>query len=190
MLAAHITFGCHGFWLPNDPRGSWSIYVGSRKLYEYAGAATKVDTSRSLARDFHDVKHRLNAKKQLEVPPVVLNGLQARATARGFHVAVDESHYGVFACVVMPNHVHLVVERHQKPFTDIVGHLKSRASKQMNHENLRPLDGVHSPWARGHWEVWLDSDDDVRRAIEYVEQNPIRDGLKPQHWPFVVPYSR
>jgi len=25
----HVIFGMYGFWLPNDPRGSWSDYVGS-----------------------------------------------------------------------------------------------------------------------------------------------------------------
>ncbi len=189
MLAAHIVFGCHSFWMPNDPRGSWSVYVGSQKLYDFGGGATKVDTTHSRARDPHDVKRRLDAKSQLEIPPVVLNGLQARAAARGFGVAVKESQYVIFACVVMPDHVHLVVEPHAKSFTDIVGHLKSRATKQMNHENLRSPTGA-SPWARGHWEVWLDSDDAVFRAVEYVEQNPVREGLKPQHWPFVVPYRR
>lgn len=28
MLGAHVIFGAYGFWLPNDPRGSWSEFVG------------------------------------------------------------------------------------------------------------------------------------------------------------------
>ena len=189
MIAAHIVFGCYGFWPPNDPRGSWSTYVGSRKLYHFAGPATKVDTTHSRAHDEHDVQFRLDIKNALKYPAVVLTGRQALAATHGFQIAVDESQIVIFACSIMPNHVHLVVQTHTKSFTGIVAHLKSRATKQMNHENQRPLDGVRSPWARGHWEVWLDTDAEVFSAIDYVEQNPIRDGLKPQRWPFVVPYS-
>ena len=42
VLAAHIIFTCYGFWLPNDPRGSWSEWVASWELLRY-GKATKVD---------------------------------------------------------------------------------------------------------------------------------------------------
>ncbi len=40
-LAYHVIFGTYGFWLPNDPRGSWSTFVGSWELYRF-GKATKV----------------------------------------------------------------------------------------------------------------------------------------------------
>jgi hypothetical protein len=29
VLAYHVVLGAYGFWLPNDPRGSWSDFVGS-----------------------------------------------------------------------------------------------------------------------------------------------------------------
>ncbi|MEX0703139.1 MAG: hypothetical protein WD069_13675 [Planctomycetales bacterium] len=46
--AYHVIFGAYGFWLPNDPRGSWSDFVGSWELLQF-GRATKVTTRRSLA---------------------------------------------------------------------------------------------------------------------------------------------
>jgi hypothetical protein len=42
-----------------------------------------------------------------------------------------------------------------------------------------------SVWADRSWKVFLDSNDDVARAIEYVRRNPLREGLKEQHWRFV-----
>ena len=51
----------------------------------------------------------------------------------------------------------------------------------------KPL--TRSPWARGCWTVYLDNEEAVRRAILYVEQNPVKDGLRPQKWSFVVPYK-
>ena len=65
VIAYHIIYGMYGFWLPNDPRGSWSDFVGSWELYRY-GPATKVDDYRSYAHDPHDRKKRLEAKSALK----------------------------------------------------------------------------------------------------------------------------
>jgi hypothetical protein len=36
-------------------------------------------------------------------------------------------------------------------------------------------------WARGEWKVYLDSINDIVRAIRYVENNPLKEGKKRQH---------
>ncbi len=41
IRANHLIFTAYGFWLPNDPRGSWSNYVRAYELYQ-AGPATKL----------------------------------------------------------------------------------------------------------------------------------------------------
>src|SRR5438270_9322580 len=79
----HVIFGAYGFWLPNDPRGSWSEFVGSWELFRF-GPATKTDTRRSVAARPHDRAQRLAAKQALKYPPVQFTGLQARAIGRGF----------------------------------------------------------------------------------------------------------
>ena len=45
---------------------------------------------------------------------------------------------------------------------------------------------MHRPpkvFVRGLWKVFLDSAADIERAIRYVENNPLREGLPPQCWP-------
>jgi hypothetical protein len=42
----HLIITAYGFWLPNDPRGSWSDFVGAWELLRF-GEATKVDDKRS-----------------------------------------------------------------------------------------------------------------------------------------------
>ena len=37
--AYHATFGTYESWLPNDPRGSASRFVGGRKIYQHGGRA-------------------------------------------------------------------------------------------------------------------------------------------------------
>jgi len=82
IVGYHLIFGTYGFWLPNDPRGSWSDFIGSWELLRY-GTATKTTDRRSLAQRAHDHNQRLAAKAALKYPAVELTGEQARAVARG-----------------------------------------------------------------------------------------------------------
>ncbi len=75
IIAYHVIFGAYGFWLPNDPRGSWSTEVWARHLQPFGGA-TKVDTRQSLARREHDHAIRLEAKRHLQYPAVQFNATQ------------------------------------------------------------------------------------------------------------------
>ena len=76
MIAGyHVIFGAYGFWLPNDPRGSWSDFVGSWNLFRY-GPATKTEETRSVAHVRHDREWRLAAKSALKHPLVEFTGIQ------------------------------------------------------------------------------------------------------------------
>lgn len=190
--ADHAIFGTYGFWLPNDPRGSWSDFIGAWELLRF-GEATGTDRiSRSVAHDPHDQALRLAAKAALKYPPVVFDGIQARAAGRGFAVACEKSGYMLLACSIMPEHVHVVVRRHDQDIERIVGHLKGRATQELVKEGVHPLSEflVHgepplTPWAEKCWKVFLNDDRALRRAIRYVENNPIRERLPPQTWSFV-----
>ncbi len=186
-IATHLVFGCYGFWLPNDPRGSWSRYVGSRRLLRF-GPATWTPTRESLATQRHDVDSRLTAKKSLKYPVVTLSGIQARAVAKGIAAAVGESMYILHACSIMRDHVHMVVRRHNHSARRIIGHFKGRATQKLTQEGIHPLaefSGPPTPWARGGWFVHLDDENDVLAAIEYVSRNPLEAGLPSQKWSFV-----
>src|SRR3954454_16456949 len=94
VLAYHVSLSFYGFWLPNDPRGSWSDFVASWELFRY-GPATKVSTRQSVAHVWHDRQRRLAAKRTLKYPPVLLSGAQARAVGHGLQIAAEESRYPV-----------------------------------------------------------------------------------------------
>jgi REP-associated tyrosine transposase len=78
VLASHIIFTAYGFWLPNDPRGSWSDFVRSWELM-FFGKATKTDERRSVADVEHDWELRRAARKGLKFPPAKFTGEQALA---------------------------------------------------------------------------------------------------------------
>ena len=54
VLGYHVIFSAYGFWLPNDPRGSWSDFVGSWDLFRAGGRATLTTATRSQAGVAHD----------------------------------------------------------------------------------------------------------------------------------------
>ena len=45
--------------------------------------------------------------------------------------------------------------------------------------------GYPSPWVQHGWNVFLNNDGEIQRAIDYDNGNPARQGLAPQHWDFV-----
>ena len=190
IVGYHIIFGMYGFWLPNDPRGSWSEFVGSWELARF-GPATKTTETRSVAYRPHDHGLRLAAKQALLRPAVELSGLQARAVGRGFAKYVQKSGLAVWACAILPDHVHLVIGTSEMKVESLVIQLKGSATEQLVEEELHPYqtqrDKQGRPYkcfARGQWKVYLKVDD-VPRAIQYVEKNPDKERLPRQKWGFV-----
>jgi len=195
VLAYHLIITAYGFWLPNDPRGSWSDFVRAWELFLFGGPATRTRQCRSLARDPHDVAKRLEAKRHLARPPVEFSGTQARAIARGFASYVERSGVVIHACSILPKHVHLVVARHDYSIEQIARLLKGAATTELLREGLHPFaqtpygDGsIPTPWSRKQWSVFLGDDQDILRAIRYVENNPIKDRKRAQHWSFLTPF--
>jgi REP element-mobilizing transposase RayT len=185
-IAYHVVCGLYGFWLPNDPRGSWSRFVASARLLRF-GKATKTADRRSRARLAHDGRLRRAAKQALEDPPVCLSGRQARAVGRGFAQVCAEGGYAVHACSILPDHVHLVVGRHARRLARVVGHMKTRATQRLKAEGLWPGDGCRV-WGGPGWCVYLDTPEEVRQKITYVETNPLKEGKPRQRWSFVKPF--
>lgn len=191
VLGYHVVLGMYGFWLPNDPRGSWSDFVWSDDLRAF-GPATKVTRRRSVAAVPHDRAWRQAAKRALKYPPVALSDAQILAAGRGVAIACELCGVDVRACAILREHAHLVIARGLKSIEAVVAEIKQRVTLQFGRELLHPMEGHrqpsgrrHSPWARGFWKVFLNGDADIERSIGYVDANPERDGLPPQHWDFV-----
>jgi len=192
VLGYHVIFGVYGFWLPNDPRGSWSDFVGSWELFRF-GPATKVETRASRAHLPHDCIARQAAKEALRFPAVHLTGLQARAVARGIAGAARKGEVRILAFAILPEHVHLVVARHHCKAEWIINQIKGAATRELLAEQLHPFAAWRRPDGRVPmcraaklWKVYLDSEEDMARAIDYVEQNPVKEGKPQQSWSFVT----
>jgi REP element-mobilizing transposase RayT len=195
VLAYHLIITAYGFWLPNEPRGSWSDVVRSFELLQF-GPATKVDSTESVAHTPYDPDLKRRMTEALAHKPVEFSGVQARAIARGFADYCERSGLIVPACSIMKRHTHLVVMRHTCDIEQVARLLKGAATSQLKKEALHPFKdepyangNLPSPWTRHCWAPFLWTADDIRRAIKYVKNNPVKDGLREQHWNFVTEYA-
>ena len=98
-----------------------------------------------------------------------------------------------------PDHAHLVIARHRYPIEQIGNLIKGDATRQLRAEKLHPFeahvkpDGTVPPcFARKWWAVFQFTEERILESIDYVNNNPIKEGLKSQMkmWPFVVPYPQ
>jgi hypothetical protein len=44
-------------------------------------------------------------------------------------------------------------------------------------------------WAERQWKEYLDTEEAIEAAAQYVEDNPVREGKPAQKWSFVAPFS-
>jgi REP element-mobilizing transposase RayT len=181
ILAFHCIFSTYGFWLPNEPRGSWSTFVASWELFRF-GPAIKVETRRSVAGRSYDHGLKSQMRSALDHPPIVLSGEQARIVGKSMRSVP----YSILALAILPEHVHAVIGHNQRDIRRVVGHIKSEATRSLRAAGWF---AERSPWSDHGWNVYLDCDSDVRRSIEYVNNNPARSGLPVQRWSCVVPYD-
>ena len=94
----------------------------------------------------------------------------------------DQTAVRIYAFCVMPDHVHLVAEPSAScDLVTFVGQFKNLAQR------AAWARGVERPfWQSSFWDHFVRRDEDLRRTIEYVLDNPVRAGLVAdrQSYPF------
>lgn len=86
------------------------------------------------------------------------------------------------AWVVMPNHVHVLVQVRDTPLSSLIKAWKGRVAREAN----RLLGREGAFWERDYWDTYMRDEDHSARARRYTEQNPVRAGLVrvAQDWPY------
>ena len=192
----HAIVSAYGFWLPNDPRGSWSDFVRAWELFRFGGPATTVSDKHNYARDPHDAKFRRAMKSHLKYPAARFNETSRASVARGIELACSEFGFIIHAGAIGFDHVHLVTERNpSRSIEQVVAVLKARATRQMNVDDTNPMNGfrqsdgaIPTPWGKSCWSVFINDEIQLRAAIDYVARHPTKEGLAPQHWKFITPF--
>ena len=188
-MATHVIFSAYGFWLPNDPRGSWSDFVRKWELVRFGQGTKSLISGPRLC---GPCRARSRAAQGGE-RGVGLSTRAALPASRRWSSRKDSRQRSTRACIRSTpapscrSTCILSSPRHRRKPTQIMGHLKARATRRLRKdgpwfEDDRPV------WADRGWKVYLDEPADVLRTIRYVEQNPVKEGKPLQTWSFVTPF--
>ena len=186
VIAHHLIWTAYGAWLPNDPRGSGSTSVTGKliaELGELHFGRKKVQPAGRELRAFYD-----RAQDALYYPPLTLDEAARTEIGAAFGHVVTEQKYTCYACVVMPDHVHVLIRKHKHFAEDMADHLRITSREWLIAAGLRDAD--HPVWCGGSvWKIFLDHPAEVRRTIRYIDKNPLPLRLPVQRWSFVKEYD-
>lgn len=87
-----------------------------------------------------------------------------------FLLEADGRDYRMRAWVVMPNHVHLVVDVWDVPLVKLINGWKGKSSREAN-----KLLGRRGPlWQEDYYDTLIRDEAHLKRAVRYTEQNPVK----------------
>jgi hypothetical protein len=185
VIALHLVFMGYGHWLPNDPRGSGSVEVRNElldSLGQLHRGRKAVQPSKEELRSFYR-----EAAGRLEHEMVWFDEELRGVVGGGFEEVIGLRRYTCWACAVMRNHAHLCVRRHKDTDRVIWGNLARRSAEVLH--ACPSVPGEHPIWADRPYAVFLETPEDIRRVVKYIEENPMKEGLGPQRWGFVRGYD-
>jgi putative transposase len=111
-----------------------------------------------------------------------LRDSQAAALVEENWLYSDGLDYRLLAWVVMPNHVHLLVEIWQTPQMQLVKNWKGFTARRLN----RVFGRSGKLWQDDYWDRYIRNEEHCRKVVRYIESNPVKAGLvkSPEQWPF------
>ncbi|MGB8369801.1 MAG: transposase [Limisphaerales bacterium] len=94
----------------------------------------------------------------------------------------DGREYRMQGWVVMPNHVHLVVDVRDVPLVKLINGWKGKSSREAN----KLLGRRGAFWKEDYYDTLIRDEAHLKRAIRYTEQNPVKAYLArtAREWPW------
>lgn len=185
VIAHHLVWTEYGRWLPNDPRGSNSDHVACDAIAELGAlhhGRKKIQPAGWEIRDFYN-----RAREVLAYPLLTFDEVVRNEVGAAFADVIDVERYTCYACVVMPDHVHLLVRKHKHTAEEMIDNLQRASRDRLAETQHRTTD--HPTWGGPGWKVFLDHPDEIRRTITYIEKNHLPLKVPKQVWPFVKEYD-
>lgn len=181
----HLIWTAYGWWLPNDPRGSTSHEIRVEQIAElgelHYGRKPVPPPSREI-RCFYD-----QARDQLRHPLSALEQTDFDLVAASFGKVITERRYSCYECAIMPDHVHMLIRKHRDHAETMIECLQKASREKLIETGRRAA--THPVWGGPRWKVFLYTQSDFVRIVNYIRQNPIKAGLPAQHWSFVKEYD-
>jgi putative DNA methylase len=131
-----------------------------------------------------DLKRRTKIEEYLDRGwgSCLLRNPRAAAVVEENWLHFDGEHYRMLAWVVMPNHVHLLVEIWQTPQSELTKDWKGFTARRINRILGRP----GKLWQDDYWDRYIRDEEHYRKVVQYIESNPVTAGLvkSREEWPF------
>jgi len=181
----HIIWTAHGWWLPNDPRGSSSHEIRVEKIAELGELHHGRKEVQPRSRDIRAFYERAETVLDHELLP--LSAMDVAIVAAMFGRVLRDCRYTCYGCAIMPDHVHLLIRRHRDKAEQMIENLQNATRTGLIDALGRPEN--HPVWGGPGWKVFLNTRDDMQRIVDYIRNNPKKAGLPPQPWRFVTPYE-
>lgn len=97
----------------------------------------------------------------------------ARLLIRELRVAHEQQQVASLAWVVMPDHLHWLVQLQSGSLDELMRRIKSKSARQINQH----LGTQGQIWQPGYHDRALRQDEDLQAAARYIVANPLRVGL-------------
>ena len=90
--------------------------------------------------------------------------------------------YELLAWVVMPNHVHALIQVGDTSLSEIIQNWKSIVAVKAN----KLLGRTGNFWQLDYWDTFMRDREQKIKAVRYIENNPVKSGFcrVPETWPF------
>jgi REP element-mobilizing transposase RayT len=164
MQTWFITSTTYGTWLPGDERGFVSNVMdeqGDWFLQNDPGTPYLAN----------DAARKSLAQTVMKGPPVYLTLEQATAVASQFHETIEHRGWKLHVFAIMAGHVHIVITADDAvESSDILGDLKSYASRRLNREWNRPVSGTW--WTESGSQRPIEDDAHFVNVVRYVANQP------------------
>jgi putative transposase len=94
----------------------------------------------------------------------------------------DGDRYRLRAWAVMPNHVHVLLDVWQTPLAELLPSWKGFTARKAN----KLLERRGELWEREYWDTRMRDEEQARKALRYVESNPVKAKLvaEARKWPW------
>ena len=172
-----IQFVTFRLWdsMPNSRRGEWEhlLSIGSRSNAPRSGA-------QSIA--LREQRIKLEEYLDRGLGECLLRHPQIATFIETAMLHYHGKRFKMLAWVIMPNHVHALIEVGQIPLSRIVQNWKSIAAVEAN----KRLGREGRFWQPEYWDRFMRDEEQTQKAVRYIENNPVKAKLcrVPEEWPF------
>lgn len=189
VIAVHLVLTLYGHWAVNDPRGSGSGDFIDEKFeplgpIHHGRRPAREQPTRGELKEFHAQHEAL-----LNFPIFWIDDAKRQIIADAIREVIRAHGYTCYACAICGNHIHLIIRTHKHHALTMWANFANGIRERLRLRLPDEISPHHPVISDRPYKVFLYTTGDVRGRIDYVETNPLKEGLPRQEWDFVTSYD-